>query len=152
MFTFTPSSMSGAYGPGRPVSSSPLQRQRIRYWSSSPRSMASMRERTHKQDRCCRQWIFSQGICHGTQRTLRSGSHHPEAHVPLQGPGRCAENCASLALYRTASDKEKQRHLLQLASAIKLWAGQYGSDPSVDYESQSIIARCPELKQQMQQG
>src|SRR5207245_2962419 len=45
IFTFTPSSMSGAYGPGRPFCSSPFQRQRMRYFSSAPRSIFSSRSR-----------------------------------------------------------------------------------------------------------
>ena len=54
------------------------------------------------------------------------------------------------ALYGTVTRAEKGKYLSQLAVTTKAWITQYGSDPSVDYDSQNLLSRYPELKERMQ--
>lgn len=50
------------------------------------------------------------------------------------------------SLYNSAPDEEKKKYNRLLASAIKEWIAQYGNDPAVDYESQNLLNRYPEIK------
>lgn len=55
----------------------------------------------------------------------------------------------SAALYGTVTRVEKGEYLSTLVATTKAWITQYGSDPMVDYDSQNLLSRYPELKERM---
>ncbi len=88
------------------------------------------------------------------QKTLSSLAEKLHKTVPLDTDLHMKTSRALVfngaALYGTVTRAEKGKYLSQLAVTTKAWITQYGSDTSVDYDSQNLLSRYPELKERMQ--